>query len=57
MWKNVLWSDETKTELFGISTNCYIWERPNTDHHPMSTFFTVKYGGGWVLPLASWSLL
>lgn len=45
MWKNVLWSDETSAELFGIGTKCYIWEKPTTDHHPINTFFTVKYGG------------
>src|SRR4029434_3866687 len=24
-WKKVLWSDETKVELFGHQTSCYVW--------------------------------
>ncbi|CDQ58083.1 unnamed protein product [Oncorhynchus mykiss] len=24
-WRNVLWSDETKIELFGHNDHCYVW--------------------------------
>lgn len=24
-WKNILWSDETKLELFGLKVKCYVW--------------------------------
>ena len=26
-WRNVLWSDETKIELFGHNDNCYVWRK------------------------------
>jgi hypothetical protein len=28
-WRNVLWSDETKIELFGHDDHCYVWRKPN----------------------------
>ena len=34
IWKKVLWSDETKIELFGHQGKCYVWRKPNTYHHP-----------------------
>jgi hypothetical protein len=40
IWKQVLWSDETKIELFG-----YVWLKPITSHHPDNTIPTVKHGG------------
>ena len=33
----VLWSDETKVELFGHQRKCYVWRKPITspkEHHP-----------------------
>lgn len=30
----VLWSDEIRTELFGLGTTCYIWLKLNSTHHP-----------------------
>ena len=26
-WRNVLWSDETKMELFGHNDHCYVWRK------------------------------
>ena len=26
-WRNVLWSDETKIELFGYNDHCYVWRK------------------------------
>ncbi|MGH0165707.1 UNVERIFIED_CONTAM: hypothetical protein FKN15_049940 [Acipenser sinensis] len=43
-WKKILWSDETKIELFGLKAN--VWRKPNTAHHPENTIPTVKHGGG-----------
>ena len=37
MWQNVLWSDETKMELFGLNAKRYVWRKPNTAHHPNYT--------------------
>uniref|UniRef100_A0AAY5L9F0 Transposase Tc1-like domain-containing protein n=1 Tax=Esox lucius TaxID=8010 RepID=A0AAY5L9F0_ESOLU len=28
-WVKVLWSDETKIELFGINSTCHVWRRRN----------------------------
>ena len=34
MWQKVLWSDETKMELFGLNAKFYVWHKPNTaDQH------------------------
>ena len=49
MWQNVLWSDETKMELFGRNAKHYVWHIPNTTHHPKNTIPTVKHGGGIML--------
>ena len=49
MWKKVLWSDETKTELFGLHAKCYVWWKPNTAHQPERTIPTVKHGGGSIM--------
>ena len=24
-WENVLWSNETKVDLFGITSTCHVW--------------------------------
>lgn len=32
--------------IFGISTKCCIWSKPNTAHHRENTIHTVKHGGG-----------
>uniref|UniRef100_A0AAR2IYW9 Transposase n=2 Tax=Pygocentrus nattereri TaxID=42514 RepID=A0AAR2IYW9_PYGNA len=49
MWKKVLWSDETKIELFGHNAKRYAWRRNNTAHHSENTIPTVKYGGGSIM--------
>ncbi|CAJ0960666.1 unnamed protein product [Ranitomeya imitator] len=43
-WENVLWSDETKLELFGRNTTCRVWRKKN-ELHPSNTIPTVKHGG------------
>jgi transposase len=45
-WRRVIWSDETKINLFGSSVRSYCWRipgAPSEDHHFRPT---VKYGGG-----------
>uniref|UniRef100_A0A6I8Q9Z7 Uncharacterized protein n=1 Tax=Xenopus tropicalis TaxID=8364 RepID=A0A6I8Q9Z7_XENTR len=49
MWKKVLWSDETKTELFGQNAKLYVWRKTNTAHHSEPTVPTVTYGGGSIM--------
>jgi hypothetical protein len=46
IWKKVLWSDETKIELFDNQAKCYVWRKPNTCHHPENIIPTMKHGGG-----------
>ncbi len=42
----VLWSDETKIQLFGINSNRHVWRRRNAAYDPKNTIPTVKHGGG-----------
>ena len=44
--EKVMWSDETKIELFCInSTRCF-WRKRNAEYNPKNTIPTVKHGGG-----------
>ena len=45
-WNNVLWTDESKFNLFGSDGKVLVWRTPNEDLHPKSTVSTVKYSGG-----------
>ena len=49
MWQKVIWSDETKIELFGLNTKKYVWRKPNKADYPAHTIPTVKHGGGIVM--------
>ena len=49
MWQKVLWSDETKMELFGLNAKRFVWCKLNTAHHPKNTITTVKHGGGSIM--------
>uniref|UniRef100_A0AAX7UYV5 Tc1-like transposase DDE domain-containing protein n=1 Tax=Astatotilapia calliptera TaxID=8154 RepID=A0AAX7UYV5_ASTCA len=48
-WENVMWSDETKVELFGINSTRCVWRKKNTELHPKNTIPTVKHGGGNIM--------
>ena len=45
---NILWSDESKTELFGLNAKRHVWRKPGT-------IPTVKNGGGSIMILGSFS--
>ncbi len=45
----ILWSDETKIELFGLNSKRYVWRKPGTAHHLSKTVPTVKHGGGSIM--------
>ena len=42
MRNKILWSDETKIELFGLNDNCHFWMKPGT-------IPTVKHGGDSIM--------
>ncbi|KAJ8349552.1 hypothetical protein SKAU_G00246820 [Synaphobranchus kaupii] len=45
-WRNILWTDESKTVLFGYSgRRQYIRRPPGTEFKPQYTVKTVKHGG------------
>ena len=45
-WEKVMWSDETKIELFGIKSTGRVWRKRNAEYNPKNTIPTVKHGGG-----------
>ena len=45
-WEKVMWSDETKIELFGIDSTRRVWRKRNAEYNPKNTVPTVKHGGG-----------
>uniref|UniRef100_A0AAQ4R964 Transposase Tc1-like domain-containing protein n=1 Tax=Gasterosteus aculeatus aculeatus TaxID=481459 RepID=A0AAQ4R964_GASAC len=49
MRNKILWSDETKIELFGLNAKCHVWRKPGTAHHLANTIPTVKHGGGSIM--------
>ncbi|KAI4894645.1 hypothetical protein NFI96_001030 [Prochilodus magdalenae] len=48
-WNNVLWTDETKIELFGHNKGCYAWRKKNTALQEKHLLPTVKFGGGSIM--------
>ena len=44
-WRTVLWSDETKIELFGHNDHRYVWRKKGEACKPKNTISTVKHGG------------
>ena len=42
MRHTIIWSDETKIELFGLNAKRHIWRNPGT-------IPTVKHGGGSIM--------
>uniref|UniRef100_A0AAQ4RBZ2 Tc1-like transposase DDE domain-containing protein n=1 Tax=Gasterosteus aculeatus aculeatus TaxID=481459 RepID=A0AAQ4RBZ2_GASAC len=49
MRNKILWSDETKIELFGLNAKRRVWRKPGTAHHLANTIPTVKHGGSIML--------
>ena len=49
MRNKILWSDETKIELFGLNAKRHVWRKPGTTHHLANTIPTVKHGGGSIM--------
>ncbi len=45
-WEKVMWSDETRTELFGINSTRHVWRKKKDEYNPKNTIPTVKHGDG-----------
>ena len=48
-WKSILWTDETKINLYQSDVKCKVWRRANTADDPRNTNSSVKHGGGNVI--------
>ena len=48
MWRKVLWSDETKIELFGLNQSVTSGAHL-TAHHRVNTITTVRHGGNSIM--------
>ena len=48
-WEKVMWSDETKIELFGLNSTRRVWRKKNEEYNPKNTIPTVKHGGGNII--------
>ncbi len=48
-WNHVLWSDETKINLFGSDGVKRVWQQPGEEYKDKCVLPTVKHGGGSVM--------
>ncbi|GFT77065.1 transposable element Tc1 transposase [Trichonephila clavipes] len=48
-WNTVIFSDESKFNIFGSDGRQYVWRKPNTELEKQHLTPTVKHGGGSVL--------
>ncbi len=48
-WNHVLWSDETKINLFGSDGVKSVWRKPGEEYKDKCVLPTVKHGGGSVM--------
>uniref|UniRef100_A0AAZ3RFF8 Transposase n=1 Tax=Oncorhynchus tshawytscha TaxID=74940 RepID=A0AAZ3RFF8_ONCTS len=48
-WEKVMWSDETKIELFGLNSTRHVWRKKKDEYNHKNTIPTVKHGGGNII--------
>ena len=51
-WNKVLWTDETKINLYQSDGNVKVWRKEGTVYDPKHTTSSVKHGGGSVMAWA-----
>ena len=51
-WKNILWTDENKINLYHSDGKRRVWRSKVTAHGPKHTTSSVKHGGGSVIAWA-----
>uniref|UniRef100_A0AAY5K8I9 Transposase Tc1-like domain-containing protein n=1 Tax=Esox lucius TaxID=8010 RepID=A0AAY5K8I9_ESOLU len=47
-WEEVMWSDETKIEVFGLNSTRRVW-RKKDEYNSKNTIPTMKHGGGNII--------
>ncbi|KAI4886930.1 hypothetical protein NFI96_030441 [Prochilodus magdalenae] len=52
-WEKVMWSDETKIELFGIHSTRRVWRKKKDEYKPSNAVPTMKHGCGNII-LGGW---
>ncbi len=48
-WNHVMWSDETKINLFGSDGIKRVWRQPGEEYKDKCVLPTIKHGGGSVM--------
>ena len=54
-WDTILWSDETKMNLFGSDGVQHVWRRAGDEYADKNVVPTVKHGGGSLMELYEFS--
>ncbi len=54
-WNHVLWSDETKINLFGSDGVKHVWRQPGEEYKDKCVLHTVKHSGGSIMVWGSMS--
>ena len=49
MRNKIIWSDETKIELFGLNAKRHVGRKSGTAHHLANVIHTVKHGGSSIM--------